>query len=245
MCSEFPFLLIQSRLKSYFAIDLPNNPSIIMKPQILLTGFLSLVLLAFPERAVADQIYSNLGTDGTWDHSNAYTINSGFTQAMHFTLTASATLTAIDLPIGYESGTNLFNVQLRANNGGVPGAIIESIALSNLPTAFNEPLAVATSALHPVLTAGTEYWVVVAPGNASTNGVWNWTSPLQTGTHASSADGGSTWTINAFGRTEISAFSIEGTAVAPEPSSTILVASAFATIAFGAWFRLRRKPVAT
>jgi hypothetical protein len=103
--------------------------------------------------------------------------------------------------------------------------MIESFTFTSLPgpSSMSEPLSVGTSVLKPVLQANTTYWLAAFPGASDSSGGWNLTSPLQTGTFASSEDGGSTWVIDRFGRTEISAFEVDGVAL-PEPTTLTLCA---------------------
>ena len=75
----------------------------------------------------------------------------------------------------------------------------------------------ANSVLHPILQAGTQYWLIADPGNAATVDAWNFNSIGDTGPHAVSAGGGPfTDGTNTRG-----AFEILGTPV-PEPSTLAL-----------------------
>jgi hypothetical protein len=172
----------------------------------------------------AGYVFSNLVT---WDHSNAYVIRgssgSGSSpaggKAMPFTPTVTASLTTIELPLGVDlvPGTNKFVVELQADAGGSPGAVLESFTVTNTPYEFSptESLSVCTSTFHPVLSAGVKYWLAVYPGAADTSGGWNWTSPVQTGIWAATPDGRTTWIFNQFSRQEIAAFRVSGQAVPP------------------------------
>ena len=53
---------------------------------------------------------------------------------------------------------NHFQVLLMTSSGTLPGNIIETITVTMLTSAG---IVTANSALHPVLTAGTQYWLAV------------------------------------------------------------------------------------
>src|SRR5208283_5107227 len=78
-------------------------------------------------------LYSNLGT-GTnvyscctgWTVSGSGYIGTSFTAANEFQVTSSGAATQIDVGIGYVYGVNSFYVNIEADNGGTPGAILAS-----------------------------------------------------------------------------------------------------------------------
>jgi hypothetical protein len=184
-------------------------------------------VLGMAESARADVVFSNLGPDDSWDHGNAYVLRGPFGsgsspsggKAMPFTPDFTAVFTSVELPLGVMliPGTNYFIVELRADNDGLPGDVIESFAFEDVPYVFSpdQTLSVGISELNPVLEEGTTYWLAAFPGELDTSGGWNWTSPLQTGTWAASSDDGATWELNPFGRPEISAFRINGDPTGP------------------------------
>lgn len=175
---------------------------------------------AGPSRA--DVLYSTLGSDDVWDHHQAYVVlgphgtgsPAPYAAAMPFVLDHHATLTSIDLPVGasLRPGTNLFTVALLADDDGLPGEVIESFSLADLPWMFSsaEPLSTVVSELQPRLKAHRVYWLTVLPGADDTSGGWNFTSPLQTGTIAFTQDGGASWRLKTGGGTAIAAFRING-----------------------------------
>jgi hypothetical protein len=167
-------------------------------------------------------LYSTLGPQKSWDRHDAYVVlgpnGAGsprpYAAAMPFMLDNSAVLKSIHLPIGAGliPSTNLFIVELLADNDGLPGDVIESFSFADLPFTFSatEPLSVAKSQVQPILEAGTVYWLAVLPGGDDTAGGWNFTSPLQTGTIAFTRDGGNTWTLKSQADTAIAAFRLHG-----------------------------------
>ena len=65
------------------------------------------------------------------------------------------------------AGTNSLTMAIAADNGGTPGAILETFTFVNQMGAFgsqNAPLT-ATSVLNPLLTAGTNYWILGLPAH--------------------------------------------------------------------------------
>ncbi len=173
-------------------------------------------------RSRADVLYSTLGPHKDWNHRQAYVVLGPdgvgsprpYAAAMPFILDTSAVLKSIHLPIGAGPvpGTNLFTVELLADNDGLPGDVIESFSFADLPFVFSsdEPLSIAVSEVQPVLEAGTVYWLAVLPGGDDTAGGWNFSNPLQTGTMAFTRDGGNTWTLKTDADTAIAAFRIHG-----------------------------------
>lgn len=62
------------------------------------------------------------------------------------------------------------------SSGGVPGNVIEIITLTNAVPPFGSGgIVVANSALRPVLTLGTQYWLVAFPSDPNVSMAWNLT----------------------------------------------------------------------
>ena len=100
--------------------------------------------------------------------------------ATKFTSPVAFRLSSIELPLGYASGLvpngpNQVDVFLISDAAGLPGNIIESWHLLNLPTTSPTiPLTTIASSLNPVLTPGQQYWVA-ASGGPSTFDMWSLT----------------------------------------------------------------------
>jgi hypothetical protein len=129
---------------------------------------------------------------------------------MPFTAAFTGAFTSVELPLGIALGTNEFIVELRADDNGYPGEVLESFVFDDVPPLFSntQTLLVGSSILNPVLEENTTYWLAAWPGADDTSGGWNWSNPLQHGIWAASSDGGDTWEFNPFGRDEIAAFRI-------------------------------------
>jgi hypothetical protein len=191
--------------------------------------------------AHADVLYNNFGPDDTYRLEAGWTIGlsqsgSTFVQGDPFLVSVSDyQLNSITLPLAYVSGpTQDAQVQLRADNGGLPGAVIETFQFTNLPqiSAVYEPPTTEASTAHPVLQAGQEYWLIASAIDGDED-VWQMNTTGDLGLHAQSDDGapfvGESGTRGAF--------RVEGTAV-PEPCTTSLFVFASLLVPL----RRRRRP---
>jgi hypothetical protein len=100
--------------------------------------------------------------------------------AYPITPTADATVTEIVEAIGYVAGDDSVTVALLADNGGTPGAVLESKKIGNLE-AFGNCCAVAVDHLKTgvPIKAGTTYWVAaILPSKkqATSFDVFNWST---------------------------------------------------------------------
>jgi hypothetical protein len=95
--------------------------------------------------------------------------------AVAFTPTADATVKRIQVSAGRQSsGTHGFEVSLNSDASGVPGTVLATVHVSNLPT-YGQCCQVATANITsgvPV-TAGTQYWVVVSTTTQDTD-IYAW-----------------------------------------------------------------------
>jgi hypothetical protein len=92
-----------------------------------------------------------------------------------FSPSATAALGQIDVgAIFYFTGTNSVQFTLNADSGGLPGAVLDSWTVSNLP-AFNSvccTLETLTPHTSITLNSGAAYWLIVTPGAADTYAAW-------------------------------------------------------------------------
>ncbi|MBI5396578.1 MAG: hypothetical protein HZA91_14895 [Verrucomicrobia bacterium] len=167
--------------------------------------------------------FSGVSVSGAGSEYNA--------QAMPFTPSATANLGSIDIALFWVNfgGSTATGIVRLYNDGGsgVPGSALESfnVTTSGGPT----PLHV-TSALNPVLTSGTQYWLAALPFEDNSSMIWHRNSSGQTDIPAYSGDG-TTWTAADPPPQDLMAFRINGPAVVPEPSSLSLLAVAAAWMA--------------
>jgi PEP-CTERM motif len=211
------------------------------------TGLLLLWSGAIPARADA-VIFSNLGPGNSYGSTGRSLGDPGdgdyVTLGNAFTVGAtSMNLSEIEVAAGLMRGTNQLTIDLDADSGGSPGAVIESFTIKNAMPGFGtvsmNNLVTATSVLHPLLTAGTQYWVVLSvPDDGLTWAAWNLNSTGDTGPVVISHDGvmGDPQTITR------GAMEILGQSSVPEPSTLVMLGtSGVVLLAFGRGRRGRSK----
>ncbi|MGA2068389.1 MAG: PEP-CTERM sorting domain-containing protein [Thermoguttaceae bacterium] len=196
----------------------------------------------------AGVIYSTLGPGDTYAGNLGlevgYNSSNDWVPACAFTPATTVSFEEMDLAVGYDVGhggmENSIVVQLRADNSGAPGSVLEAFTFTNLPvfgSVSSGNLRVGDSVLHPELVAGTQYWVTVLPGAAGASDAWNLSSPTVDGLLTGSSNGGSTWGAAIDGQQ--AGFRIDGSAV-PEPSTLALLGVGALGLAVYAWRKRRR-----
>jgi hypothetical protein len=189
----------------------------------------------------ADVVYDSFG-GGTGYSSSSWNDVAGPSAAIAnprspafpFTPASSFNFTLAELPLEHELGINHYTVSLRADQAGLPGAVLESFDLTNLPSYSSPGLTDVISASHPLLVAGQKYWLAAMPVSSTAMGLWAMRSPAVGGNKALTPDLGQTWTLNEFGFQTMSPMRIEGTP-APEPAG--LAVLAVGGLLMGRWRR--------
>ena len=194
------------------------------------------------DAARADQIvFSNFGPGMTFNTVTGVTVSGsnvvgGQVVAQAFTPSGDFTFSSAQLAMGIIGGPNILQVVLMTSSGGFPGAILETITLSNAVAPFTSAgIVLANSTLHPVLESGTQYWLVAFAPEADTNMGWmlslNDFSTLNRSNSFHSLTG--PWPAVGF---RGFAFQINGTPV-PEPGTLWLLSPALAAIALRGYRR--------
>jgi hypothetical protein len=180
---------------------------------------------------VAVMIYSNFGPGMAFDGDTAghgWTINGfmgpGIGQqaiAEQFTPSADYEFATAQIALWLLWGPNSIRVFLQADEGGLPGTVIEEIRIDGLGAMPGT--VTAHSATFPILARNTPYWLSVAAGADGVMAGWSWNSvgDVSLGTHAGTQGGGPAgpWGKSASPITR-GAFQINGL---PLPSGTGLI----------------------
>jgi hypothetical protein len=114
--------------------------------------------------APAGTIYNNLGPGNTWIINRDYSTNFDF-MAAPFVTSGGGHLGDIVIPLF--SLHNPVSLGLYADSGGKPGTLLENFSLT--APGFPGILTTIPSARNPLLSAGTEYWLVFTPTPAQKN----------------------------------------------------------------------------
>jgi hypothetical protein len=196
--------------------------------------------LEIPVPAWSEVIYSTFGPGDTFDVNIGRSLGGPPSQinwavAEAFTPHSKAIFTEVELAAYSDTGGDSMLVQLRDDNLGLPGSVLESLTITDLADYTEAPsgtLAVGLSILKPRLVAGNQYWITASALDGM-EGVWQYSSPNVTGPTASSVDGGATWTS---ANSQQTAFRVDGSAV-PEPSTLALIGSVAAALVSCHWQR--------
>jgi hypothetical protein len=186
------------------------------------------IVAVLPVRASGGVVYTNLGAGGSFDGNDQFTVASDDALAVQFTPTANFIFTDAELALVHKLGTNLYDVSLATDSAGLPGTILETIALNGVLPTSTPALVTATSSLQPLLAAGSSYWLIVSAPDTGTQGGFaiNSIGDLPNNNFAFSNTNTplGPWTIDNLDQNR-PAFQINGSLVpVPEPSSLFLLA---------------------
>lgn len=175
----------------------------------------------------AGVIVNTFGPGDAYDCCSGWTIGypgSAYVQGDAFTPAGNVTLGMIELAVSLVSGSNELDVWLMSDAGGQPNATIESFHFSGAMGVFgnlNPPLS-ANSALHPVLTGGTQYWLIASAPEANTWAAWNYNSIGALGLRALRWDTQPSWSV--YQDSTLAAFRISSLETGiPEPGTMCLL----------------------
>lgn len=195
-------------------------------------GVAALLAASIIRPANALVLFDNFGPRNAYDNTIGWTLGyqaPPYIQGEGFTPGVSATLNSIEVAINLVNGPNELTLKLMTDDSGKPGSVIEEWAVSGAMGLFGDafPTFTVTSALNPLLSAGTQYWVVPFV-SSDTHAAWNWNSIGDFGPHAFSSDGGATFNVGVYER---GAFRVLGGAggggpEVPEPGTLALLVGA-------------------
>ena len=182
----------------------------------------------------AGVIVNTFGPGDSYSVGAGYTIGLSpdmFVQGDAFTPGSTVTLGKIELAVGLVSGSNELDVWLMSDAVGQPDAIIESFHFSGAMGAFGNlnPLLSANSTLHPVLTGGTQYWLIASAPEAGTWAAWNENTIGALGLHAERSSAGPSWDVHPDQTLGVFRVSSLETGI-PEPGTLYLLVSGLALL---------------
>jgi hypothetical protein len=195
----------------------------------------TLLLLSALGAARAGTLFSNLNADPLHKYNCClgYIVEGDspgtfFAQGFSFTPSATEDLLRIDIALSIVTEPDLVIVTLQADNGGLPGAVLQSWNVSGLPPAGTCcTLQSLTPATTITLFSASGYWLVATPGGTNTLATWNENNTGSTGRRAVQNSSGGAFSI--FGANDPrGAFAVIGTGTgtetetAPEPASMAL-----------------------
>jgi hypothetical protein len=140
---------------------------------------------SLPGRVVDDglvEIYSNLSQFyplGRYWCCTAYGIENPFAVAVPFTPSFDATVTKVRIAVSASGGNDTITVSIHEDAGGLPGNVLQSFELSDLPF-FGTCCEVAASSANVPVSAGSQYWIAIAPSDETSEATWNWNVTNQT-----------------------------------------------------------------
>ena len=118
-------------------------------------------------------IYSTFDPGDTYDVTSGWAIGDTqvWVQALQFTPTESGMVQTIEIAAFRLAGGTAVNVSLTTDAGDQPGPVLETLRLCCF--GGTPSIQLANSVLHPKLSAGTKYWLMVSPVAAGDYFGWN------------------------------------------------------------------------
>ena len=200
----------------------------------LIVGLATLCDATLKPLEASSIVYSTLASDGTYIFTGYVVGVSGSFGIDHdvaapFTPSMDAVLASFDVALGEIDPTNVADLFLMSDAGGIPDTVIESFAISGFPLfgTTNTALVHVNSVLQPQLLAGTTYWLVASVPDGLL--AWNW-SPLS-GTIALTRNDSNPWEEMTPGV----AFVVNGATSVPEPATFSLLGLGLAGMGARRW----------
>ena len=183
----------------------------------------------------ADVLLNTYGTTGPgYDPGSYYFVDPNQSIGRGFLVGfGNYTFTGIDIALAFSTSTSVLNVSICSDNSGVPGAAIETFAVSNAGTLGPASRYTLNSVLHPTLAMGSSYFITMAPADANSSGGWGLTNDGHTATLAYTSGPGGGWNT-ASGITDGAVTVFGDLQTVPEPTS-------MAVLGLGALALVRRR----
>jgi hypothetical protein len=184
---------------------------------------------AFNNYLPGDLYDTTTGWNVAGDEMEAPLFIEQHTVGQQFTAEATGILAVIRISLHdmFLTGFNQVDVRLHEDDSGTLGPIIAAFTRGGLPPFGGADPPETISSFDPdvVLYTGEQYWIVVAPGDSTTEAVWNWAFGGG-GTIAHSFDGGATYS---YSEGRMGAMRIEVISI-PEPATCGALASGVAIL---------------
>ena len=225
----------------------PNTSNSTLTATVSVAG-VSVTVTEFAAASAVQVVTGDFGTGNSFSTTNTWCITGAQTPycgpavtrylAAPFVPATMMAVSGVSLPLSYNSGTNGAVVSLASDSGGIPGAVLESWSVSNLPTS---PAVISESSkLTPVLQPGQTYWLVVQPLAADTLIAWYTNNRGLSGGLTNIGQTG--WaSLSGYGGQTLPAFSVAGSAwQAINPGGVVPLFSSVNTIQPGSWISILR-----
>ena len=121
-------------------------------------------------------LFNTFGVGDSYMPGHGWTLGfdngSSWVQGIGFKPQVSGTVTKIEIAVFRNKGGNLLNAWLLSDSNNYPGSLIEQLSFS-VPPGSNDLRLSTDSSIHPLLMAGTQYWLIVAPPDV-TSELFGW-----------------------------------------------------------------------
>lgn len=181
-------------------------------------------------------LFSTFGPGDSYNQGVGYTIGGASRQvvAVAFIPAVDSLFDSLRVGVWHYDGPNDFVISLATDVQGKPGPAVEVLLDLAFPPSWTGP-STFFSVTHPLLNAGSTYWLVMFARNpeAGTDGAWNQSSPAVTGLLGfANTNVGMNFTLlpsNAI----LPAVEVNGSGgQVPEPSTFLLSAAGAVVLAF-------------
>lgn len=106
---------------------------------------------------------------------------------------SSSVVATVEIAVARLAGGTSVNVSIMTDSAGQPDTVLETLAIG--PYSATPSIQLANSVVHPLLTAGTKYWLVVTPINSGDEFIWCRNITLPSAPDAQRHDAGS-WRLS-------------------------------------------------